>query len=140
LLPTDFVARGDEQITITARGSQFINPPSFDFTVVIREGETQAPFAFTLDSSLTGGFWSLSLICGNCDPAIPTEPHFPTTADGNPLELESSNRFFYTAGQDFRSFELTFIATGPPTPPRPPVTLDNPGTLVPTIDLLLDED
>lgn len=131
--PNGFFATGNEQIIITARGSQFSNPTIEEFPVVVPEGADQGAFAFTLDSSQTGGFWSLSVRCEQCASAIPAEPHFPTTATGDPLILDPSSQFFYIAGTDFRALSLSFIATRPPSNPEA-------ARLVPLVDLILNDD
>lgn len=135
-LPEGFIASGDEQITITAESVEFFST-TLEFSAVIQVGQNEGAFSFLLNRDDAPVFWELSLVCENCNADIATGTHFPTTPTGDPLILEDIP-FAYAVGQNFRDLVLTFISTRPPEQPMGDAGAAS--ILVPTIDLLLNDD
>ncbi|GAA6137163.1 hypothetical protein NBRC116583_09100 [Arenicella sp. 4NH20-0111] len=110
--PNGVSATGEEIFTVTLKGSQFTDPPTFTQMISADLDDVKWSFFVGVPASSTGGGWTLSLSCDSCDPSIPEGPYFPTTGAGDPVTTDSANQFFFLKNRVYSNIQLTL-----PSPP-----------------------
>jgi len=121
LFPNNFVADGDELISVSFVGEN--NSPSQTFSDfdVLDAGATSFDFSIGVPSNLTRG-WTLRALCirgcnenllfsdSNLAPSA-TDSNFPTTINGDPTSLDPNQAFIFPSNQDYSDISITLRGT-----------------------------
>lgn len=129
--PQGLTASGNEEFTVTVRGTRgFNDDPEFSQVVTAQQGQDRWAFFVGAPADSTSSKWNLRLSCTGCDESIPSGPYFASASRGAPLLFSSAGEFFFDKNRSHGNIVLTL-----PSPPEEPTSIN----IVPVTTLLLDE-